>query len=598
MGENGLVYASGTEEGKAEVTADKAMDAEADGASPTTGNSMATATRIGIGTTYYGVMSDMNKADYYKFTIGSSGKITLTASAGIEYVYYCIYDEAGNELWKINPHWNSTTETISTSETIHLTKGTYYFAVLMDWRAGDYSFRLNFKSAGESFSEINGGSNNSLNKANPVSLDKEYKGQIAINDEKDFYRFTLPASGRISFSAAAGMEYIIYRIYDADGNQLWDSWLYWNSTTEQIRTDEAIDLTSGTYYLLVEKRQDCTGNYSFRLGYQSAGETWRETGSGSDNTMSSARSAALNTMYKGQLAINDEKDFYKFKMTSQGEVTLSAVAGMKCIWYRIYDEAGNELKRFNPYWNETTGKIVTKETLVLKPGTYYLVAERDEGRTGNYSFKLITHTHSYSNVVTKATTKKDGKIEKKCSCGKVLSSSPIYYPKTIKLSKTSFTYNGKSQRPSVTVKDRKGKTISSKYYTVSYRNNKNAGTATVTVTFKGNYKGTKTATYRIVPKSTSIQSVSARKKGFIVKWKKQSTQTSGYQIQYSTSSRFKGAKTKNAAGNKITTATVKNLKGSQKYYVRIRTYKKVKVNGEYKKVYSAWSKAKTVKTKR
>ena len=82
-----------------------------------------------------------------------------------------------------------------------------------------------------------------------------------------------------------------------------------------------------------------------------------------------------------------------------------------------------------------------------------------------------------------------------------------------------------------------------------------------------------------------------------MKWNKQTTQTTGYQIQYSTSSKFKGAKTVAVSKNKTTSTTVSKLLAKKKYYVRIRTYKTVKVNGKSTKLYSSWSKAKTVKVK-
>ena len=153
------------------------------------GNSISTATNISTGTTYSGSITSSNTIDYYKFTIGSSGRITLTATAGMRWIYYCIYDSAGNELWYVNPNWNSTTELISTSETIDLTKGTYYFAAKQDGSyTGNYSFRLNFDTAGESFTEVGSGSNNSMNSASTISVNTNYKGQIAKNDEKDFYK--------------------------------------------------------------------------------------------------------------------------------------------------------------------------------------------------------------------------------------------------------------------------------------------------------------------------------------------------------------------------------------------------------------------------
>lgn len=165
----------------------------------------------------------------------------------------------------------------------------------------------------------------------------------------------------------------------------------------------------------------------------------------------------------------------------------------------------------------------------------------------------------------------------------------------IRLSGTSYTYNGKVQKPSVTVKDSKGNKVSTANYTVSYAKGcKNVGVYAVTVNFKGNYSGTVQKTFTIKPKSTSISKLTAGKKNFTVKWKKQPTQTTGYQIQYSTSSKYNSAKTVTVSKNKTTGKTVSKLKAKKKYYVRIRTYKTVKINGKSTKIYSTWSKTRTV----
>ena len=114
------------------------------------------------------------------------------------------------------------------------------------------------------------------------------------------------------------------------------------------------------------------------------------------------------------------------------------------------------------------------------------------------------------------------------------------------------------------------------------------------VTLKGNYTGSKDFEFTIKPKGTSLSKLTAGKKQFKATWKAQKTQTTGYEVQYSTNKNFKsGNKTVNIKKNKTTSETVKKLKAKKKYYVRIRTYKKV--NG--KTYYSSWSKAKAVKTK-
>ena len=217
----------------------------------------------------------------------------------------------------------------------------------------------------------------------------------------------------------------------------------------------------------------------------------------------------------------------------------------------------------------------------LKNGTDYTV-KYSSGRknAGKYAVK-VTFKGNYSGTVKKTFKINPAKVS------------------NVKLSSTSYTYNGKTKTPSVTVKDSKGRKLKKGTdYTVKYSSGrKKVGRYAVKVTFKGNYTGSKTVYYYIIPKSTSISRVSALKKGFKLSWKKQKTQTTGYQIQYSTSKKFKKAKAVNVSKNKTTSKYVKKLSSKKKYYVRVRTYKKVKINGKTKKVYSSWSKTKTVKTR-
>lgn len=209
--------------------------------------------------------------------------------------------------------------------------------------------------------------------------------------------------------------------------------------------------------------------------------------------------------------------------------------------------------------------------------------------------------HDYKDQLTEAEIGKAGKIESVCTrCKNIASTTAIAAISTVELSNTSFTYNGKVCKPSVTVKDKKGKTLAANTaYTVSYSDGcKNPGKYTVTVTFKGNYKGTKELTYTIVPKGVAISSLTAEKKGFTAKWKK-GTAITGYELQYSTSSKFTGSstKTKTISKSGTTSQKISSLKETKKYYVRVRTYKTIKVNSKETKLYSDWSDTVTVITK-
>ena len=163
-----------------------------------------------------------------------------------------------------------------------------------------------------------------------------------------------------------------------------------------------------------------------------------------------------------------------------------------------------------------------------------------------------------------------------------------------KISATKYTYDGNYKKPTVTLYNGNKKAISPAFYTVSYSNNKNPGTAKATVKFQNGYSGSMVVNFTINPKGTSLSSLSAASKAFTAKWKKQATQTTGYEIQCATNTGFtKGVKTVAATSSSSTSKKITGLSKKKTYYVRIRTYKTV----SGKKYYSSWSAKKSVKTK-
>lgn len=123
------------------------------------------------------------------------------------------------------------------------------------------------------------------------------------------------------------------------------------------------------------------------------------------------------------------------------------------------------------------------------------------------------------------------------------------------------------------------------------------GKATITVTAAPtkNYKATaKKVAVTVNPAGTKLTSVKNYKgKKLKASWKK-NTKVTGYQVQYSTSSKFKSAKTVTVKGYKSTGKTITKLTKNKKYYVRVRTYKTVSKTNYY----SGWSGAKAVTIKK
>ena len=215
----------------------------------------------------------------------------------------------------------------------------------------------------------------------------------------------------------------------------------------------------------------------------------------------------------------------------------------------------------------------------------------NSGNNGNNS-----HGHNYQIVITPAGYERRGYIEKVCSeCGDTETLSEISAITSITLQNEVCTYTGKSIKPKVVIKDETGAVLGKDNYTTTYSNNKSIGIAKVSITFKGNYSGTIEQSFTIAPKSVSITSVSALSKGFTVSWKKGKDIT-GYEIQYSVNRKFttKTSKKVLVTGKNTLKKQIKKITGNKNYYVRIRTYKTVKG----KKIYSNWSSAKSVKTKK
>ena len=180
-------------------------------------------------------------------------------------------------------------------------------------------------------------------------------------------------------------------------------------------------------------------------------------------------------------------------------------------------------------------------------------------------------SHTYQTKTTLATTAKDGKIVTACIiCGKI--SKTVVIPKiaSISLSAKSYTYDGKVKTPTVTVKNSKGTTLkNSTDYTVSYASGrKTPGQYAVKITFKGNYSGSKTLYFTILPGVTSKIATTTNSSVIKIAWKAVPGAT-GYRVfQYD-------AKTKKYVTLKTTTGTsytVTKLKSGTNYKFAVRAY--------------------------
>jgi hypothetical protein len=227
--------------------------------------------------------------------------------------------------------------------------------------------------------------------------------------------------------------------------------------------------------------------------------------------------------------------------------------------------------------NETyTGKAITPAISVtynlatLIDGTDYTVAYTNNTNAGKATITL-TGIGNYTGTTT-------------ANFDILPASVSVYNVAPVK----NQTYSGKAKTPSLTVKHGSKTLKLGIDYIVKHSTRKFVGKATITIIGKGNYVGTKTVTFKILPKKTSVSKLTVGKKQIKATWKKVSG-TTKYEVRY----RVKGSnkwETKSVSG-KTNSLKITKLKKGKTYQVQVRSYKTV----SRAKYYSAWSATKTSK---
>ena len=128
-------------------------------------------------------------------------------------------------------------------------------------------------------------------------------------------------------------------------------------------------------------------------------------------------------------------------------------------------------------------------------------------------------------------------------------------------------------------------------YYLTYTNNLYVGRATVTIHGKGNYSGSVSKRFTILPHPVSLTRVTPDGNGVRVEWETNNSQTTGYRVEYSTNSSFRSNNyVRTITGSNIGHTTLKDLTSGRIYYVRVQAYR---VTGG-SRFYSSWSRYRTV----
>lgn len=312
--------------------------------------------------------------------------------------------------------------------------------------------------------------------------------------------------------------------------------------------------------------------------------------------------------------------------SNENSVTVDADEKLKNVESVTYIGTDTEKKRYTETITDLTvdmNEPVKKQKAVLKYDASEVIKTYGDGAFTN---KLtvetdgnITYTSSDTSIAEvdnsgKVTIKKAGTIQITAASSETAAYLPASETYTLKINKKEAklkygaekvvkVYGNKAFINQLTADTDGNITYTSGNKSIATVTNsgkvtiKGVGTVKITASAKEgtNYFKKSTAyILKVNPKGTSISSLKPKSKGFTVRLKKQTSKTTGYQIQYSVNSKFKNAKMVTIKKNQSTAKTISKLQGKKKYYVRVRTYKKV----SGKKYYSLWSKTKSVITKK
>ncbi len=330
---------------------------------------------------------------YFQFSLPSSGRVVLHASSYAERTNYRIYDPSGNLIWRReNVKKSDGTGKSRIDETIDLKGGTYVLLVdskylLINRYYGKFIFRINYTPAKETFAETSRSEEPGMAKAPAVSFDAAIHGQISANEDQDIFRFTVSKPGIVTLTAKIWMQNLWYNLYDANGTQIYVKHMRWNAKNGVGFFTADLALLPGSYYLTAAKDRS-TGPYAFRLSFKSTAVTFPETAKSQNNSTESASRISLGKTVRGLIALNNEADYYRFKLSTGKKIRIQAAAYMKYISYKIINSRGETVWSSTPLQSSASGKSRIDETASLAKGTYYFIAKKVGDNTGRYLYKL------------------------------------------------------------------------------------------------------------------------------------------------------------------------------------------------------------------
>nr|WP_235962330.1 Ig-like domain-containing protein [Heyndrickxia coagulans] len=447
-----------------------------------------------------GFLSLNDDTDCYKFILKQAGTIDVHVDSNIYDASLDLLDESGNDVWGDEDIYGGSSQTPKQwSKSVDLEAGTYYIKISnSSGYTGKYNLYVNYTPAGNNEVEPN----NSTSQAQELSNGQKVTGFLSWSDDTDVYKVNLPKAGNLKISLDSSIDWVYVDLIDANGNNIWDDYIYDGSIETPKQWNKSESLPAGTYYLKISRDYN-TGKYVLSVNaplYPSAPSINTVS---TNSTSVSGKTDANCTVY-----VKAGSKTYKGKSNNKGDYKVSIPK----------QKAGTKIY---VYATNTYGKSGTKVTTVGSPAatpSVNTVSNKSTFVSGKTSKSSTVHVKIGSKTYK---GKSNNKGDYKVSIPKQKAGTKIYVYATN-------TY-GKSGTKSVTVVDRiapSTPSVNTVSHTSRYITGKTEAYATVTA-----YTGSKKIGSAKADKHGSYKiKISPKKKGTVVKVKAtdKSGNSSGY----------------------------------------------------------------------
>lgn len=399
-----------------------------------------------------------------------------------------------------------------------------------------------------------------------ISFDKTYSGTTSDGETNKYY-FELPKAGRVTINlTSTGL--LDWELLDSDYNEI-DYDYHKDSGTSRL----VYDLVPGKYeFDIMEDYYDKNVDYTVSVHFVSANETYTY-----ENNMytdvASKTAIPFNKKITGQIAVNDNIDYYKLEVPTTGKVNFSLISDESKVRLTVNNSKDEVLETL--YFS----KEGNKASYTLEKGTYYLcfskVYDYNEYTTV-YNFIASYEMDPPTSVTAKRSSYKALKVTAK-KAGDI-TGYQVRYKKGSGSWKTVSVQGNKNLSKTIAVTPGSYKVQVRSYYTTGGKNYYSAWSSSKSVSCT-------------MKTPASVKVTNSSSKALKITAKKSETIT-GYNIRYKKGS---GSwKTVTVKGNKNLNRKIKGLKKGSTYKVQVRTY--CTISG--KNYPSSWSATKTVKIKK